>query len=125
MKKEVVLYAQEKQDFWIIRFYFIYIKNYSNKGDLKMINGIKEVLEASKEIWREDYMDVFYNMKDKKVFYVIKPLKDVSKHFYNIREFVNINTVFVTSIYSNYKFNETILENLVNKAVADFMNIHR
>ena len=90
-----------------------------------MINGIKEVLEASKEIWREDYMDVFYNMKDKKVFYIIKPLKDTSKHFYNIREFVNINTVFVTSIYSNYKFNETILENLVNKAVADFMNIHR
>lgn len=90
-----------------------------------MINGIKEVLESSKEIWREDYMDVFYNMKEKKVFYVILPLSSMYKHFYNIREFVNLNTVFVTSIYSEYKFNETVLEKLVNKAVTDFLNVHR
>lgn len=90
-----------------------------------MINGIKEVLESSKGIWREDYMDVFYNIKEKKVFYVILPLSNMYKHFYNIREFVNLNTVFVTTIYSEYKFDETVLEKLVNKAITDFLNVHK
>lgn len=87
-----------------------------------MIKGIKEVLTESKNVWQTGFMDVFYNMDTEEVIYTIMPMKELFKHFYNIEIHSSINMVYVTTLYSQYKYSEEILEKMVKQAVDKYIN---
>lgn len=83
--------------------------------------GIDEILNQSETLWENNYMDIFLDIKQNKLVYVITPLKNVNRHVENIRQHVGINEIYLTTIYSPYKINATILEELANTAKNDFI----
>jgi hypothetical protein len=86
-----------------------------------MIEGVKEILNQAEHLWQNNYMDVFVDIKNDKITYTITPMKYVNRHFDNIRQHVNVNQAYVTTLYSPYKFNESILESLAQKAKDNFL----
>lgn len=87
-----------------------------------MIKGIKEVLFEANDIWKGSFMDIFYDIEKQEVFSKISPMSAISKHFYNIQSQISLNVVYVTTLFSHYKYNEEILEDMTTKAVDKFLN---
>ena len=90
-----------------------------NEGD--KMKGATDCMRAAVDIWKTSYMDIFYDVNEDKIFYVVLPLRDVRKHFYNIQKYVNLGMVFVTSLYSEYKFSESIIADMAMKAKKNFL----
>ena len=85
------------------------------------MKGTTDCMRAAVDIWKTSYMDIFYDVNEDKIFYVVLPLRDVRKHFYNIQKYVSIGMVFVTSLYSEYKFSESIIADMAMKAKKNFL----